>query len=100
MESIQVTPANLKKAAAEVESLASTYKRQYNELFGLVENFTSTDYQGKDAKEFCAKVKEFEDDFIKMKNLMDEYAGFLKKAADDYETNQGNLSDQIRALQS
>ncbi len=100
MESIQVTPANLRKAAGEVETLASTYKKQYNELFGLVETFTTTDYQGKDAKEFCAKVREFEDDFSKMKNLMDEYAQFLKTAADHYEKNQDNLSSQIAGLQS
>ena len=100
MESIQVTPAQLRSAAGEVETLASTYKKQYEELFGLVENFTTTDYQGKDAKEFCEKVRDFEDDFIKMKNLMDEYAQFLKKAADDYEHNQENLSQQIASLQS
>lgn len=100
MESIQVTPANLRNAAGEVEALANNYKTQYNELFSLVETFTSTDYQGKDAKEFCAKVKDFDDDFMKMKNLMDEYAQFLKKAADDYEKNQENLSSQIAGLQS
>lgn len=100
MESIQVTPGNLRKAAAEVKNLALEYKRQYSELFCLVENFTSTDYQGKDAKEFCAKVKDFEDDFMKMKELMDDYAVFLEKAARDYETNQENLSSQIAGLQS
>lgn len=100
MESIQVTPANLRKASGEVQTLAATYKKQYEELFGLVETFTTTDYQGKDAKEFCAKVKDFEDDFIKMKNLMDEYADFLAKAATDYEKNQENLSSQISSLQS
>lgn len=100
MDSIQVTPANLRRAAGEVEALASNYKAQYNELFSVVENFTSTDYQGKDAKEFCAKVRDFEDDFLKMKDLMDEYARFLKNAADDYERNQDNLSTQIRGLQS
>ncbi len=100
MESIQVTPANLRKVAGEVETLASMYKRQYGELFGLVETFTTTDFQGKDAKEFYTKVKEFEDDFMKMKNLMDEYAQFLKKAATDYEKNQENLSGQIAGLQN
>lgn len=100
MESIQVTPANLRRAAGEVETLASTYKTQYGQLFGLVETFTSIDYQGEDAKEFCAKVKDFEDDFMKMKNLMDDYARFLRKAADDYVTNQKNLKDQISSLQS
>ena len=100
MESIQVTPANLRKAAGEVETLAGTYKKQYGELFGLVETFTTTDYQGKDAREFCAKVKDFEDDFMKMKNRMDDYAQFLKKAADEYERNQENLRSQIASLQS
>lgn len=100
MGSIQVTPANLKRAAGEVETLAIQYKRQYGELFGLVETLTSKGYQGTDAKEFCAKVRDFEDDFMKMKTLMDEYAQFLKRAADDYERNQENLRNQIRGLQS
>lgn len=100
MESIQVTPSNLRKAAGEVEELASTYKKQYNELFGLVDTFTTTDFQGKDAKEFCEKVRDFEDDFINMKNLMDKYASFLKTAADDYEKNQENMSSQIALISS
>lgn len=100
MKSIQVTPADLKKAAGEVEMLASNYKKQYGELFGLVETFTTTDFQGKDAKEFCAKVKDFEDDFMNMKSLMDEYAQFLRKAASEYERNQENLSSQIASLHS
>lgn len=100
MESILVTPANLRKAAGDVEELARNYKRQYGELFGLVDNFTKTDFRGRDADEFRAKVKDFEDDFIKMKSLMDEYAQFLKKAADEYEKNQDNLSSQIASLQS
>lgn len=100
MESIQVTPANLRKAATDVENMANEYQRQYKELFGLVETFTTTDYQGKDAKEFCDKVKDFDDDFLKMKQLMDEYASFLRKAASDYEANQDNLSSQIKSLQS
>ena len=100
MESIQVTPANLRKAATDVENMANEYQRQYKELFGLVEKFTTTDYQGKDAKEFCDKVKDFDDDFLKMKQLMDEYASFLRKAASDYEANQDNLSSQIKSLQS
>ncbi len=100
MESIQVTPSNLRNAARDVEVMATNYKRQYGELFGLVETFTSTDYQGKDAKEFCEKVRDFEDDFIKMKDLMDEYARFLRKAAEDYERNQDNLRSQIAGLQS
>lgn len=100
MESIQVTPGNLKKAAGEVETLANNYKKQYGELFGLVETFTTTDFQGADAKEFCSKVKDFEDDFMRMKNLMDEYAQFLRRAAEDYEKNQENTRSQIAGLQS
>ena len=100
MESITVTTSDLRKAAGEVEELASTYKKQYGELFSLVDTFTTTDYQGKDAREFCEKVRDFEDDFINMKNLMDEYAKFLRTAADDYDKNQENLRSQIAGLQS
>lgn len=99
MESIQVTPSNLRRAAGEVDDLANTYKSQYEGLFKIVENFTSTDFQGEDAKKFCSKVREFEDDFTNMKTLMNEYATFLRKAADDYEKNQENMISQIAGLQ-
>ncbi len=100
MESIQVTPANLRKVAGEVETLASMYKRQYGELFGLVETFTTTDFKGEAAKKFYTKVKDFEDDFMKMKNLMDEYARFLRKAADDYENGEKEMIGQISSIPS
>lgn len=100
MESIQVTPANLRKKAEEVRDLASNYNTQYNQLFDLVDTFTSGDYKGKDATEFRDKVRDFGDDFLRMKNLMDQYAKFLDDAATDYERNQENLSTQIRGLQS
>ncbi len=99
MESIQVTPSNLRRVAGEVDELATKYKTQYDGLFKIVENFTSTDFQGEDAKKFCAKVREFEDDFTNMKTLMNEYATFLRKAADDYEKNQENMINQIAGLQ-
>ena len=100
MESIQVTPSNLIKTAGEVEALASTYKKQYGELFAMVETFTSTDFQGIDAREFCERVRGFEDDFMKMKKLMDDYAKFLRDAAKSYEDNQENLRRQITGLQN
>ena len=34
-----------------------------------------------------------------MKTLMNEYATFLRKAADDYEKNQENMINQIAGLQ-
>lgn len=100
MEKLWVTPSQLRTAANDVDNLASDYKSLYGELLTKVDEFTSSDWQGKDANEFRQKVRDFEDDFNKMKQLMNDYATHLRKAADDYEANQDNISNQIKGLQS
>ena len=100
MESILVTPENLRRAANEVDDLADSYKRQYDEFYTQVAELVSSDWKGKDANAFQAKVEEFKDDFMKMKDLMNQYATHLRTAASDYEQNQSELMSQISGLQS
>ena len=100
MEKLIVTPSQLRSAANDVDNLAAEYRSLYGDLLSTVDEFTSSDWQGKDATEFRTKVRDFEDDFNKMKQLMNDYATHLRKAADDYEANQNDISNQIKGLQS
>lgn len=97
MESIKVTPENLRTQAAKVDQEAADYFNEYNGLLKDVETLTSTDYTGEDAKEFLQKVRGFEPDFNKMKELMNEYASFLRQAADNYQNTQENVKSMIKS---
>lgn len=100
MESILVTPENLTAKAGEVEGKAAEYYSSYQTLLADVQNLTSTDWTGEDATAFLQKVQEFEPDFLKMKQLMEEYAIFLKQAASNYTSTQSNIKNTIAGLQS
>lgn len=85
MESIKVTPENLRKIASLVDDKAGEYYTEYQNLIKDVEELTSIDYRGDDATAFLEKVEGFEPEFNKMKELMYEYAEFLRDAATRYE---------------
>lgn len=100
MESILVTPENLRAQAGKVDNKAQEYYSAYQALLSEVETLTSTDWTGEDAQAFLAKVRDFEPDFNKMRELMEQYATFLRQAAQNYVDTQSNIKNTIQSLQS
>lgn len=100
MESIKVTTDNLRNAASIVDNLAIEYNQEYAALFQDVATLTSTDYTGDDATAFRNQVEGFREDFNKMKQLMNEYADYLRQAASTYEDTQANVKNTIASLQN
>lgn len=98
MESIKVTPENLRAQAAKVDQEADNYYREYKGLLTDVSTLTTSDWKGEDATEFQNKVNNFEPDFNKMKELMNEYANFLRQAADNYDNTQDNVLNAVNSL--
>lgn len=98
MESILVTPENLNNQANKVDGKASEYYNKYRSLLAEVQEFTSTDWTGEDANAFRQKVQNFEADFTKMKELMEQYATFLRQAAKNYQNTQDNIKNSIAGL--
>ncbi len=98
MDSILVTPEDLQKKATDVDNKAADYYNEYQKLLNEVRDFTSSDYQGEDAKAFCLKVEGFEPEFGKMKELMNQYAQFLRDAAQNYLNAQENAKGAISGL--
>ena len=99
-ESIIVTTEELRKAASNVDSYASEYEKEYMALFQDVETLTTTDYTGDDATAFRNQVEGFREDFAKMRQLMKEYADYLRQAADVYDNTRDNVERQIASLQN
>ncbi len=98
MESIKVTPEQLIEKAGQVDSKASEYYNEYRGLLSDVESLTGSDWTGEDANAFREKVEGFEPDFNKMKELMNEYASFLREAAKNYQNTQENVIASVKSL--
>ena len=100
MKSIQVTTEELYGAANTIDKKADFYKTTYEKLLGKVESFTTSDFKGDDADAFRNQVNGFNDDFVKMKDLMSEYAAALRDFAENYEKTQRNVINQAQGLQN
>lgn len=94
---IQVTPEQLETTAGRIESLASDYKTQYNQLYSETNAMAST-WDGKDNKAFVDQIDGFKDDFEKMHTLMNNYADFLRKSAKAYRETQEAVVAEARKL--
>lgn len=100
MESIQVTTEDLYRAAKTIDDKAIFYETTYKNLLGKVENFTASDFKGDDADAFRNQVNGFNDDFMKMKALMNEYAAALRNFADNYVETQRNVINHAQGMQN
>lgn len=98
MDSIHVTTDELYSAANTIDGKADLYEDTYNNLLRKVESFTTSDFKGEDADAFRNQVNGFNDDFIKMKDLMYEYAAALRDFAKNYEETQKNVINQAKGM--
>ncbi len=100
MNSITVNTQTLTNKASEVDEMAADYMSHYEALLNDVNTLTTSDWQGEDATAFRNQVEGFRDDFQKMRDLMGEYADFLREAANKYDSMQDNLINTIKGLQN
>ena len=94
---IVVTPQELTNAAVAIEGLAGDYSQIYTALFSDVGALQSA-WQGKDNQAFTTQIEGFKNDFEMMKELMDEYATFLRNAATNYTNTQNAIVEAAGRL--
>ena len=94
---IKVTPQELKSAAKKISTLATTYETNYKSLYTAVNDMASS-WTGKDNIAFTNQIKGFEDDFKKMKQLMDKYAEYLQKTGDTYQNTLNAIEADAKKL--
>lgn len=100
MDKLKVSTEELRKTAVSIDNLAAEYESEYNALLEDVVTLTTTDYVGEDATAFREQVEGFKEDFVKMRQLMNEYADFFRHAAASYEDNVENVKNTISSLQN
>lgn len=100
MESITATYVDMRNTAKDIDGIADKYESSYQRFMDEVETLTTTDWKGVDADAFREQVKGFRDDFAKMKQLMNDYATFIRQTADEYERTQNNIKQQASTLKN
>ena len=100
MESLRVTPEDLERRAMQIDEKAGEYAAEYQKFFNEMEDFTSRDWTEAGARAFMERLRGFEDDFNKMKQLMNEYANFLRNAANTYDSKEDEIIQRVSGLQN
>ena len=96
-DTIQFLPAELRSAASKIDSMAEDYQVQYDALYKETDAMIVA-WDGKDNVAYTTQIAGFKDDFQKMKELMSEYAKFLRNAADTYEKTQETIAAEAKKL--
>ncbi len=95
---IIVETTQLDTAAGKVEELATNYFEEYTKLYELVTELQNA-WAGADNTAYTNQINEFKDDFQRMKNLMDDYAQFLRETAAKYRSVQEEIKTGAQKLQ-
>lgn len=93
---IEVTPQQLETAAKSIDQLAGEYQTQYQSFYR--ETGAMAQWRGADNQAFLQRIEGFKDDFEKMKNLMNQYADFLRRSAKAYRDTQDSVVKEAQSL--
>ncbi|QMV40488.1 WXG100 family type VII secretion target [Cohnella cholangitidis] len=94
---IVVDPSKLESASQKMDSQSAEYEKLYNQLFNEVDGMAAN-WKGADNVAFVSQIKGFQDDFQKMKQLMNQYSEFLKNSAKTYRETQNETINQAKRL--
>lgn len=98
MSRIVVDSQEMRRLASKLERLADEY--QYivqNELYGKVVDGIRRCYNGVDADAMIHGLEEFRSDLLRMKKVVDQYAGYIRNAARKYDETQDELAAKAAA---
>jgi WXG100 family type VII secretion target len=94
---IEASVAQLRATADAVAPQAAEYRKLYNKLYAEVDRM-KVGWQGVDQDAYVKQIEGFREDFESMVILIENYAAFLKEAAQSYQTVQDQA--RSRALQT
>ena len=82
--------------AAQISSLGDDFFREYSDLYALVENDLTAYWQGDDADAFKSKVDAEKHFFDSMRDVITEYATFLRNTANAHDARMEDSKSQVQ----
>ena len=97
MTKIVVDPQQLQSAAQKVDGYRQTYSGNVQKLYGSIDAMTSA-WQGEDNLAYTTQIKQFQKEFQKMDQMLQQYSDFLRNAANQYSQTQTQVTNGARGL--
>lgn len=83
--------------STQIDSLGDDFFREYTELYNLVENDLASCWKGEDYEAFKAKVNEEKHFFDSMRDVISEYATFLRNTANAHDARMEDSKGQVQS---
>ena len=99
MSKIVVNPSKLESVAYQIEQGAADYGKLYQQLFTEVEGMEKA-WQGTDNIAYTTQIEGFRDDLNKIKQILEQYALFLKESAKLYKNTQEEIVNKAKKLRN
>lgn len=97
MSRISVEPTELEACAQRMQQECDNYRQNYQALMHAVENMQNS-WKGKDNQAFTDAILQFENDFMQVAMLVEQYEAFLRNSAGAYRDTQDEITGQARRL--
>lgn len=81
--------------ATQISSDGDDFFNEYTQLYTLVENELITSWKGEDADAFRQKVNEMKHYFETMRDVITEYATFLRNTANAHDARMEDSKSQV-----
>lgn len=97
-ESYQIKPEEVMRKVGEIQALASDYETEYKAMYNGIETAEPVANGNEDMKEFYIQTKEFEENFIDMKQMVDQFAITIKNSVDLFVKKQEEIKRLAKDL--
>lgn len=82
--------------STQIDTLGDDFFREYTELYNLVENELAACWKGEDYDAFKTKVNEEKHFFESMRDVISEYATFLRNTANAHDARMEDSKSQVQ----
>ena len=81
--------------ASQITSLGDDFFREYTQLYNMVETDLAACWKGEDAEAFKTKVEGEKHLFESMRDVINEYATFLRNTANAHDARMNDSKEQV-----
>lgn len=83
--------------ASQISSLGDDFFREYTQLYNMIENDLAACWKGEDAETFKTKVEGEKHFFESMRDVINEYATFLRNTANAHDARMEDSKGQVQS---
>ena len=95
-----VTTERLVSSAGVIEEKTAKYNSEWAKLYTELQSLKSAQWQGIASDTFNAKLEAYRNDFEEMAKILQEYANYLRTAADNYVKTEESIKDAASSLRT